>query len=109
MSLTLDTRRNIEFYRQKADPFKQEKDEDLMHYMLRAIKLLNKLKLKLDCVITTYTSQMPRCPLKETAHTPTPFFWNSGNSTIFLVPAKTELYIKCKDFLEYDKYTDDTI
>ena len=45
MSLTLDARTNIEFYRQKVDHFKREKDEDLMQCMLRAIKLLNKLKL----------------------------------------------------------------
>ena len=45
MSLTLDARTNIEFYRQNVDHFKKEKDEDLMQYMLRAIKLLNKLNL----------------------------------------------------------------
>ena len=45
MWLTLDARTNIEFYRQKVDHFKREKDKDLMQCMLRAIKLLNKLKL----------------------------------------------------------------
>ena len=43
MSLTLDARTNIEFYRQKSDHFKREKDEDLMQCMLRVIKLINKL------------------------------------------------------------------
>ena len=45
MSLTLVARTNLEFYRQKVNHFKKEKVEDLMQCMLRAIKLLNKLKL----------------------------------------------------------------
>ena len=45
MSLTFNARTNIEFCRQKVDYFKREKDDDLMQCMLRAIKLLNKLKL----------------------------------------------------------------
>ena len=43
------------------------------------------------------------------AQTPTPFFWISGNFTIFSMPAKTKLYIKCKEFLEHEKYTNETI
>ena len=43
------------------------------------------------------------------AQKPTPFFWISGNSTIFSMPAKTKLYIKCKEFLEHEKYTDEKI
>ena len=45
MSLTLDARTNIEFFMQRVDHFKREKDEDLIQCMLRVIKLLNKLKL----------------------------------------------------------------
>ena len=45
MLLTLDTKTNIEFNRQKVDHFKRKKNEDPMQCMLTAIKLLNKLKL----------------------------------------------------------------
>ena len=45
MLLTLDTKTNIEFNRQKVDHFKRAKNEDPMQCMLTAIKLLNKLKL----------------------------------------------------------------
>ena len=71
--------------------------------------LISPISSSSSCVITTYTSQTLRCPLKETTQTPTPFFWISGNSTIFSMPAKTKLFIKCKEFLEYEKYTDETI
>ena len=47
VSLTLDARTNIEFYRQKVDHFTREKDEDLMQCILRAIKLPYKFKLDL--------------------------------------------------------------
>ena len=45
VSMTLDARTNNELYRQNVDHFKREKEEGLMQCMLRAIKLLNKLKL----------------------------------------------------------------
>ena len=62
-----------------------------------------------SCVLSTYTGNILRCPLKETTLIPSPFFLIKENSTIHSLPQETRIYIKCKHFQEFEKYADETI
>ena len=62
-----------------------------------------------SCVLSTYTGNILKCPLKETTLIPSPFFLIKENSTIYSLPQETRIYIKCKHYQEFEKYADETI
>ena len=61
------------------------------------------------CVVSTYTTNTAKCPLKTTATKPQPFLHFQGNQLFFSVPSTIIAYVKCQHPTLSDQYTEKTI